>query len=41
MSTEGVLRQARTEARAVLNEVLKRDPANAAAADLLKQIEGR
>jgi len=30
-----------TEARAVLNDVLKRDSANAAAADLLKQIEGR
>ena len=30
-----------TEARAVLNDVLKRDPANAAAVDLLKQIEGR
>jgi len=29
------------EARAVLQEALRQDPANAAAADLLKQIEGR
>jgi tetratricopeptide (TPR) repeat protein len=30
-----------TEARAVLKDLLTRDPGNAAAADLLKQIEGR
>jgi tetratricopeptide (TPR) repeat protein len=30
-----------TEARAVLQVVIAREPANAAAADLLKQIEGR
>jgi tetratricopeptide (TPR) repeat protein len=30
-----------TEARAVLKELLTRDPSNAAATDLLKQIEGR
>ena len=30
-----------TEARAMLKDVLARDPGNAAATDLLKQVEGR